>query len=377
MSKEKVKKNQLELFLDDHEGDHYNGLPEVLYKVSFDSFMLDKATDGGLGPGIHRFGGASEGGKTSCALTVAKNFIATVPNSKVLIVKAEGRLGPKVKARSGLDFVDDPADWEVGKAWVFKCNIYDTVAQLIYTLITENPDGIKYFILVDSLDSLILKADLAKRFDDGDHVKVAGPNVLTKRLFKQTSLPISEYGHMMIVVAQVIASIDNKYEKKEQLNVGGAGGNAAIHFANFILQFMPRYKKNLITTNGKDAILNFDETNVCGHWCQVEIGKSENEKSALKVEYPIKYGTNGGGSVWSELEVRDMLTMYQLFSAKGAWAYLSENAVELMKKAGLEGEDLQDKFQGNQKFLDYIARPNVMAFWRKYIREMILNNEIL
>lgn len=361
----------------DHAGDHYNNLPPVYYKVSFDTLKLDAATDGGLGPGVHRFGGASEGGKTSCALTVAKNFLATVPNSKVLIIKAEGRLGPKVKERSGINFVDNALDWDVGTAYIFKSNIYDTVAQLIYTLVTDNPDNIKYFILIDSLDGLILKADLAKRFDDGDHVKVAGPNVLTKRLLKQISLPVSEYGHMVILTAQVIAQIESKYDKKEQMSIGGAGGNAAIHFANYILQFLPRFKGDLITSNGKEAALDFEENNIVGHWCKIQINKSENEKSMLKVQYPIKYGTNGSGSIWNELEIRDMLEMFQMVYAKGAWVYFNETALQVMKDAGLEGEDFQDKFQGNQKFLDYISRENVIKFWKRYLREVMLSDEIL
>ena len=71
--------------------DHYNTnkvIPD--YKVSMGSVKLDVHLEGGLGSGIHRFVGASEGGKTSEALVVAKNALDTIPNAKLLFIKAEG-----------------------------------------------------------------------------------------------------------------------------------------------------------------------------------------------------------------------------------------------------------------------------------------------
>ena len=71
-------------FLKDNKEDHYNFEDEVYYKVSTGSLNLDIATSGGLCPGLHRFIGMNEGGKTSEALEVTKNFLKTL-NSKVLI----------------------------------------------------------------------------------------------------------------------------------------------------------------------------------------------------------------------------------------------------------------------------------------------------
>ena len=67
-------KNRLSSFLKENKDDHYNYEEEVYYKVSTGSLNLDIATSGGLCPGLHRFIGMNEGGKTSEALEVMKNF---------------------------------------------------------------------------------------------------------------------------------------------------------------------------------------------------------------------------------------------------------------------------------------------------------------
>lgn len=391
MSKEKKEKeekipkrvkSQLEAFMDEHETDHYNGLPEILYKISTGSLNLDCAIEGGLGPGIHRLGGSSEGGKTSCALEVAKNFLLTVPNSKVLYIKAEGRLSKKVKERSMMNFVEVPHEWEVGTAFCYKSNVFDSIAQLVFSLVTNNPHDYKYCIIIDSLDGLILKADLAKDFDGGDHVKVAGPNVLTKRLMKQTSLPISEHGHMMIVISQIIGKITGKYDSPDQLNVGGGGGNAAIHFANWILEFLPRFGKHMILSEGKSVVTEFDKNNILGHNCRVRIAKSENETSNLIVEYPIKYGrTKAGekiGSIWNEMELKSALERLKLVESKGAWVKFSPKAMGLMQEYfdGDESVQVEEVHNGGKKFMAYVSTPPILKFWVNHIKEETAKGDI-
>ena len=56
---------QLSSFLKTHKEDHYNYEETIEYKVSTGSLTLDIETGGGLGPGLHRFCGINEGGKTS------------------------------------------------------------------------------------------------------------------------------------------------------------------------------------------------------------------------------------------------------------------------------------------------------------------------
>ncbi len=55
---------QLSSFLKTHKEDHYNYEEAIEYKVSSGSLTLDIETGGGFGPGLHRFCGINEGGKT-------------------------------------------------------------------------------------------------------------------------------------------------------------------------------------------------------------------------------------------------------------------------------------------------------------------------
>jgi len=311
---------------------------------------------------------------TSCALTVAKNFLITVPNSRVLIIKAEGRLSEKMKKKSKLKFANDASEWENGTAYVFKCNIYDTVAQLIDSLIHNNEDNVKYLFIIDSLDGLILKEDLCKKIGDGEHVKVAGPNVLSKRLLKQTNLAMTELGHMMIMVSQVIATISNKYEKRDQMLVSGSGGNAIIHFSNFILQFLPRFKKDLITADGKLVIEDFDNSNIVGHYCSVKITKSENEQTGKIVKYPIKYGSAEEDSVWTEYELIPFLLSWGYMVKQGSWFVFSKNSMDMMDKKGIK--EIFEKIQGKTKLVAYLSRDEIKNFWVNHFQEMIKDDTL-
>ena len=83
-------------FLKEHKEDHFNNEENIDYKISSGSLQFDMYLEGGFGPGLHRFTGVNEGGKTSESLQVMKNFLGTLSNSRGLYIKAEGRLGPEV-----------------------------------------------------------------------------------------------------------------------------------------------------------------------------------------------------------------------------------------------------------------------------------------
>lgn len=372
MSKEtKEKPTQLELLLKEYEPYHFNYHIPVMYKISSGSLKLDRVLDGGFPPGIHRFTGSSEGGKTSEGLEVMNNFLNTVDNSKGLIIKAEGRLSEKLKNRSGLKFVDTAKEWVPGTVFVLKCNIYDVVATFIAKLLEENPEDFKYCFMLDSLDSLILLQDSKKSFDGEESVKVCGPNTLTKRLFKQFSLPITELGHLFIVITQVISNPSIKHERPEQLSVSGAGGNAVIHFSSYILKFEPRFNKDLILSHGDKPIFSIDDTNIVGHWVNVTFEKTENEKSRLRVSYPVKYEDKDGcGGIWNELEIQNILMEFRLLEKSGAWYSFSSPAIQKMTEAGL-GDVIQEKFHGETKLNAFLCKDEVFAFWKRKLQELL------
>ena len=97
----------LDKFLKAKKDDHYNFEKSVDYKASSGSLQLDLNLNGGFGPGLHRFVGMNEGGKTSAALEVMKNMLNTQKKAKGFYIKAEGRVSNEIVARSGIKIVFD------------------------------------------------------------------------------------------------------------------------------------------------------------------------------------------------------------------------------------------------------------------------------
>ena len=79
--------DQIQAYLNEHKGEHYNFEEERPYTVSSGSLLLDIEMGGGIKPGVVRASGVTEGGKTSCGLSVARNF-QKMDNSMVIYIKA-------------------------------------------------------------------------------------------------------------------------------------------------------------------------------------------------------------------------------------------------------------------------------------------------
>ena len=122
---------QIQVYLEQNKGDHYNFEEERKYVVSSGSLLLDIEMGGGIGPGIIRASGVTEGGKTSCALAFAKNF-QKMDDSMVVFIKSEGRLPDDMIERAGIDTSED-------KWFVYKSNVYESVINLMRELVKNNP----------------------------------------------------------------------------------------------------------------------------------------------------------------------------------------------------------------------------------------------
>lgn len=352
-------------FLKENKEDHYNFEDETYYKVSTGSLNLDIATGGGLSPGLHRFIGMNEGGKTSEALELAKNFVKTVSNSRALLFKAEGRLSKEIKERSGLKFVTDPKEWVDGTCFVFECNIFETVSELMKDLIQSNDENKKYIFILDSVDGLITKGDKEKTLSEA--TKVAGGAVISSMLMKKISLALSKRGHMAIFISQVRSDIklDPYAANKEVRQTTATGGNALLHFANWILEFEPRYNKDLILEKPNEK---YDpvKNKIIGHNVKIAIKKSTNESTNSKIQYPIKYGRKDGASVWKEYEVIDQILAWEFATAKGAWVTFSDEIIEELKKSNIE---LRKQHQGIDNLRSYLEENRQITdyFYKKFI----------
>lgn len=280
------------------------------YLVSTGSLKFDQKVGGGLGPGIIRFVGPTESGKTSEALEIAKNFLNLHKNSKVIYFKCEGRLSQKILDRSGVD----QERFEVIKGR--ECSL---VFGLMKSLIRDTR-GINYCFIVDSTDALTIKANNGK--DDESEKRVGGGSIpaIMAQLLPQISDITHELGHMCIMLSQHRDEIVIGYQKKTK-NVGASGGNALLHYADWTFEYELVRNMDLIMENeGKDK----EKMRVIGHTSRVVIKKSMNETTHEVVHYPIRRKSENGKSIWLEREVYDLLLMYDLVKKKGGWFNFDE-----------------------------------------------------
>ena len=340
-------KDQIHQYLKQHQGDHYNFEEERTYTVSSGSLLLDIEMGGGIKPGVVRASGVTEGGKTSCALAFARNF-QKMDNSMVVYIKSEGRLSKEMIERSGID--DDDDKWQV-----IKSNTYETVIDLIRQMVKDNPTDARYMFIIDSMDALVPRGDLEKSSDEA--LKVAGGSLLSSDFLRKMALGLATRGHICYMTSQVRATVKiNPYEKGDPKVTNASGGNAMLHYSDWILEFQPRWVKDLITTqpNGKGDML--------GHWCKIIFRKTSNEKTGLEVRYPIRYGRVGGKSIWVEYEIVDMMLAWDMAVAKGAWVTISDELVEEvqkelkveLKKQHQGMDNLRKYFEENKEIGKYI-----------------------
>jgi len=368
-------KSVLNSFLKNKKEDHYNFEEVVSYKVSTGTLNFDLLTGGGLRPGVHRFVGFTEGGKTSAALEVMKNFLKTVEGAKGFYIKAEGRLSEEMMKRSGVKFVFDAEEWEAGTCFVFECNIYETVVDAMRQLVMHNEEKNKYMFILDSVDGLITKGDLDKTFEESK--KVAGGAVLAADFMKRMSIALQKRGHMAIFISQVRSDVKiDPYTSAPIRQTSATGGNALLHFADFIFDFEPRFEGDVILKDPSIKKADPVKNPIIGHFCKVVIKKSPNEKSKVKFQYPIKYGRSDGRSVWLEKEIVDMLMRWELVTRSGAWYYVAEDFSLTLKENGFSAPE---KFQGENAIFEFVeSDAKLVNFLHKYFVDMIFSkpNEI-
>ena len=359
----------LSTFLKQNSEDHYNFEETVDYKVSSGSLQLDLQLGGGFGPGLHRFVGMNEGGKTSEALEVMKNFLNEIENSKGFYIKAEGRLSPEMQKRSGVKFVFTPEEWVAGTCFVFESNIYETVVDAMRQLVSKNEEKTKFCFLLDAVDGLIAKNDMDKSFEESS--KVAGGAVIAATFMKKLSIALAKRGHMAIFISQVRADIKlDPYSKAPVRQTSATGGNALLHFANWILEFEPRFKGDLILKSATDKI-DLEKNPPVGHWAKVTVKKSPNEKTNLTIPYPIRYGRTGGKSIWIEKEIVDLLLAWELVVKSGAWFAPSEDFIQLLAEKELS---FPEKIHGEAALFKVVEENQELCkFLISYFRSLIAN----
>lgn len=343
---------QAAAFLQNNKEDHLN-FEEVCadYKVSTGSLLADMALSGGFGQGLHRLGGISEGGKSSFALEVARNFFNQFENGRCCYFKAEGRLSPEMQKRCGLNFVWNPKDWKAGTVLVFETNIFETILNFMSDMTVNNPGKVRYMFIIDSLDSVILKKDSMKSLE-GDS-KVAGVPKLFKQYCQKVANGFSRRGHMLFIISQRSASIQiDPYAPKERKLMEASGGHSAEHNPNWVLEFQARNASDMIL---EDPTQKFDiiKNKYVGHEVRIKVKKSVNETTGTEIKYPIRYGAVGKSSVWVSREIGDMLLAFEMVKRGGAWLTFTE---EFRKDCLDNGFEVPEKMQGLDNFYSFLEK---------------------
>lgn len=325
----------LDRYLKENSKYHFAFDTPVEYVVSSGSLVLDMEMGGGIRPGVIRSTGITEGGKTSNALSFARNFQKTHPEKGIVVyIKAEGRLSKEIISRSGIDI--DP-----NKFRVIPTNDFEFVINMIRSLTKEESDNL-YMFIIDSLDSLVPRNDLEKGAEEAD--RTAGGALLTSNFLRKMANYFSCKGHICVMISQVRSTIKiNPYEKGDPKVTNASGGNAALHYSDWILEFQQRYMK--------DLILDSDGKTPIGHWCKVLFRKTPNEKTGIEVKYPIKYGRNNGNSIWIEYEVIEQLKAWEMIEARTAWITISDPLIEELTNNGFT---IPKQIQGMENFRKFL-----------------------
>jgi len=124
---------------------------------------------------------------------------------------------------------------------------------------------------------------------------------------KKCAAALQKRGHIAIFISQVRDNIKlDPYSKAPVRQTSATGGNALLHFANWILQFEARNKSDLILQDEK-AIPDIQKNPYIGHQVKVTVKKSPNERTNSVIRYPIRYGRKKGTSNWIEKEISDFI----------------------------------------------------------------------
>lgn len=363
---------QLASFLNKNQEDHLNFLEAFEdYKISSSSLLMDMATNGGLGAGLHRLCGIAEGGKSSLALEYIRNFLAFFGNrARAIYIKAEGRLSTEMQKRCGLKFVWKANEWADNTVFVFECNVFEVILNMMSDLTKNNPNDYKYIFFIDSLDGVILKKDSEKELE-GDS-KVAGVPKLFKQFAQKIANAFSKRGHMLLIASQRSATIRiDPYAPVERKQVEASGGSAIEHFTNFVFEMQAKNSDDYIL---EDPNSKFDpiKNKYIGHVVRVKVKKSVNEKTGTIIKYPVKYGVIGRTSVWQEREIADLVLAFEYGRRNGAWINFTPEFCNEMKEKSF---DFPEKIQGLENlYMHFESNPDQVKYLFNKFKNILTEN---
>lgn len=338
--------------------------------VSTGVIGLDSMLGGGVQSGtLVRLLGPPTTGKSSEGLLIIKNFLEKRPRARGLIIPTEARLTEKIKNRSGVKFVHTPEEWVNGTCLILPMNIYDKLANFIWTLVKTNEmkdvdQRENFIIMIDCMDYLTLEDDMKKEI--GKSGKVAGPQYMTKMLWSKIALPFNAGQHILLATSQQSAAPKIDPYAKDPLRQGQSSGGTNVQYqASLVLDFALRYEGDYILEDDSDDAKYDEKKNPkIGHIVKGIVRKSDNEKYDTRFEYAVKYGRTNGNSVWVEKDVLDQLITWQFLAREGGKAKGSLIfEPSLYKELEKINKDTPEKFRGMNAALTFLEEnPAITKF---------------
>ena len=91
------------------------------------------------------------------------------------------------------------------------------------------------------------------------------------------------------------------------------------------------------------------------------------------IEYPVKHGRTGGNSVWIEREIKDMMLMWDMAVAKGAWITVSDEFIEELKAVDI---DCEKQHQGEENFYKYLEdNPKIVEYTVNKFKDILKESD--
>lgn len=350
-------------FLKDNKESHFAFVQPKQVRISTGSLILDSLVSVRSGGTVRLVGTGAELGKSSEAFVLATSYMKALPKAKTLFVKAESRLTPELAARSGLNFVYKSEDWVEGSVFVFPCNVFEVMAELLEFVVPQMHEAGEHLcVIIDSLDGLILRADKAKDVwgVKAESVKVAGVPLLTKLLYRRLGLLIAHYDVLMLITGQFSADIKlDPYSPNIPRQASASGGNAIAHQSDYVFQYLPRYQSDWILENPNEKP-DHQKNKIIGLYATLEIKKSGTDVTGTKVKIPIKKG-RVGSAIWREREIVDMMLAWELLKKSGSWIQVDAALLAEIEKA--TEVKLPEKIQGLEKAYAMLeAEPKVVDY---------------
>lgn len=349
---------------------HYNDVIPKETIISSGSLILDSDAQVRSGMIVRLVGKGSEVGKSSQGFVFLENYMKTMPNSKALYIKAEGRLSKKKLEKTGLKFTYNIEDWTEGTVFIVCSNIAEPIFKMIVDTVHDAYHAGEHIAwMIDSMDGLILEDDLKKGVTNGG--MVAGVPKLTKLLFRHLSLPNMHYDSLGIITGQYAAQIKiDTYSPSAPNQGSSSGGSSQQHQADYVFEYQSVNQGDLILEK-PDLKPDKFTNKILGRFARVKILKSADDVTGNMYSVPIRRGEEYKGSlqIWQSKEVADLLIGYQLLSKGGAWLNFE---ADIMEEARAEGVELQEKINGINKLYAYLEEDKVaMKFLKKKILSII------